>query len=364
MKAICADGTEIECENFRAIDSGVLLTKDRKRNKVIGFVPNSDLRYVVPEDTETEHRRETESRTAGDERTDGEQQVSERERSGEREREEIAALRERLDRLEARVDLSAADHTERAGRSVSTATIEERNRDPDSGRDRSDTSDLAGAAAAETRAEPTPDSETELLPESNDAESSEEEVSERETSGSRTTASTTEANTDIDADADTETGTERVGTSGFDPVAVVAEQRQHEERPHPTERSEGENGREAGTDDETIDIGRSDPVATIARQGGESAARKSEASETNETDSGAAEPASSAGDDREGETEPRIELQRIDGLGPTYADRLTENGIEALADLERTDPEDVASIAEVSESRAEEWIERAGELPA
>ena len=130
MKAICTDGTEIECENFRAIDSGVLLTKDRKRNKVIGFVPNGDLRYVVPEDTETEHRREIESRTAGNERTDGEQQVPERERSGEGEREEIAALRERLDRLEARVDLSATDHTERAGRSVSTATIEERSRIP------------------------------------------------------------------------------------------------------------------------------------------------------------------------------------------------------------------------------------------
>jgi predicted flap endonuclease-1-like 5' DNA nuclease len=364
MKAICTDGTEIECENFRAIDSGVLLTKDRKRNKVIGFVPNGDLRYVVPEDTETEHRREIESRTAGNERTDGEQQVSERERSGEGEREEIAALRERLDRLEARVDLSATDHTERAGRSVSTATIEERSRDPDSGRDRPDTSDLAGVAAAETRAEPTPDSETELLSGSSDAGNGEQEEdrSEREASGNRTAVGTTGANTDIDTGADTDAGgeTKRVGTSGFDPVAVVAEQRESKERSHRTEQSE----REAGADTGTIDIGRSDPVATIARQGGESTTRESEAGEANETDSGAAEPASSAGDDREGETEPRTELQRIDGLGPTYADRLAENGIETLADVEETDPEGVASIAEVSESRAEEWIEQASELPA
>ena len=366
MKAICADGTEIECENFKAIDSGVLLTKDRKRNKVIGFVPNDDLRYVVPEDAQTEHERDVEARTGRRERSEADRGLSERKREGERE--EIAALRGRLDRLEARVELSATDHAERTGRSMSTATTENRGRDIGEGRgsesetdDRLDALDAAEAVAEGTRAEPTPDSETELLPGSGDGESDEKNrnESERGTSRNRTPASTTESNAGTDADTETETGTgtERIGTSGFDPVAVVAEQREREGRSHRPERSEGE----AGADTGTIDIGRSDPVATIARRGEKSMAGKDD--EDDQDEAGSPVPGTE-GDDRGKGRDPEAELQRVDGLGPTYADRLTGTGIETLADLEEATSEDVASIAEVSESRAEEWIEQAGELPA
>jgi predicted flap endonuclease-1-like 5' DNA nuclease len=52
MRVVLTDGTELECANFKALDSGVLLTKDRKRKKVIGFVPVHQLRYVVPDDLE------------------------------------------------------------------------------------------------------------------------------------------------------------------------------------------------------------------------------------------------------------------------------------------------------------------------
>jgi hypothetical protein len=50
MRVVLTDGSELRCENFKAIDPGVLLTKDKKRKKVIGFVPHGEVRYVVPDD--------------------------------------------------------------------------------------------------------------------------------------------------------------------------------------------------------------------------------------------------------------------------------------------------------------------------
>jgi predicted flap endonuclease-1-like 5' DNA nuclease len=52
MRVVLTDGTELSCTNFKAIDSGVLLTKDKKRKKVVGFVPHHQLRYVVPDGLE------------------------------------------------------------------------------------------------------------------------------------------------------------------------------------------------------------------------------------------------------------------------------------------------------------------------
>src|SRR6056297_2645309 len=52
MRVVLTDGTEFSCGNFRAIESGVLLTTDKKRKKVVGFVPTHQVRYVVPDDLE------------------------------------------------------------------------------------------------------------------------------------------------------------------------------------------------------------------------------------------------------------------------------------------------------------------------
>jgi predicted flap endonuclease-1-like 5' DNA nuclease len=54
MRVVLTDGAELSCTNFKAIDSGVLLTKDKKRKKVIGFVPHDQVRYVAPDDHEVE----------------------------------------------------------------------------------------------------------------------------------------------------------------------------------------------------------------------------------------------------------------------------------------------------------------------
>ncbi|MFW6317896.1 MAG: helix-hairpin-helix domain-containing protein [Halorubrum sp.] len=59
-----------------------------------------------------------------------------------------------------------------------------------------------------------------------------------------------------------------------------------------------------------------------------------------------------------GDDEPR-ELESVSGIGPTYAGRLREEGIDTVAELSTLDPETVAEITRASASRAADWIEQA-----
>ncbi|EMA42831.1 class III poly(R)-hydroxyalkanoic acid synthase subunit PhaC [Halococcus saccharolyticus] len=81
----------------------------------------------------------------------------------------------------------------------------------------------------------------------------------------------------------------------------------------------------------------------------------STAENTDETSDDAA-----AGDDeRDTETDDESGLETVSGIGDTYADRLREAGIETTADLTAADAAFVAEAADVSESRAAEWIDDA-----
>ncbi len=55
-------------------------------------------------------------------------------------------------------------------------------------------------------------------------------------------------------------------------------------------------------------------------------------------------------------------VEEIKGIGPTYAERLEATGLGTVADLAAADPADVAEAAETGESRAGDWVERAGEF--
>jgi polyhydroxyalkanoate synthase len=63
----------------------------------------------------------------------------------------------------------------------------------------------------------------------------------------------------------------------------------------------------------------------------------------------------SVGED-ESETAEENALEGIDGIGPTYADRLVDAGIESPADLTDYDAAELAEIAQTSESAAEDWL--------
>ncbi|MFW5964666.1 MAG: class III poly(R)-hydroxyalkanoic acid synthase subunit PhaC, partial [Natronomonas sp.] len=53
------------------------------------------------------------------------------------------------------------------------------------------------------------------------------------------------------------------------------------------------------------------------------------------------------------------DLEELEGIGPTYAERLREGGIRTIAELAEADAETVAEAAEVGTARAEDWIQQA-----
>ena len=55
------------------------------------------------------------------------------------------------------------------------------------------------------------------------------------------------------------------------------------------------------------------------------------------------------------------DLEKIDGIGPAYAERLREAGILTVSQLADADPETIADAAAVGPVRAEGWIEQAEE---
>ncbi len=50
-------------------------------------------------------------------------------------------------------------------------------------------------------------------------------------------------------------------------------------------------------------------------------------------------------------------VDAVEGIGPTYAERLEGAGIETVADLREHDPEELAEIADTYPSRTENWLE-------
>jgi len=81
---------------------------------------------------------------------------------------------------------------------------------------------------------------------------------------------------------------------------------------------------------------------------------------TSTTEDTAERPEETEGEEPPGDTDESDgeDLTTVSGIGSTYADRLREAGIETTAALAAADPESVAEAAEVSESRAIEWIDQ------
>ena len=52
-------------------------------------------------------------------------------------------------------------------------------------------------------------------------------------------------------------------------------------------------------------------------------------------------------------------VDTVDGIGPVFAKRLTEAGLEDVASLAKASPDAVAEAAGVSAARARTWIELA-----
>ncbi len=50
------------------------------------------------------------------------------------------------------------------------------------------------------------------------------------------------------------------------------------------------------------------------------------------------------------------DVETVSGIGPTYSERLHEAGVETVDDLTEREAEELAGIAETSESRAQDWL--------
>lgn len=64
----------------------------------------------------------------------------------------------------------------------------------------------------------------------------------------------------------------------------------------------------------------------------------------------------SAPDEPETDDEP---VENVSGIGPAYAERLGEAGVDTVGDLLAVDPEELASETDLSAKRIRRWQERA-----
>lgn len=109
---------------------------------------------------------------------------------------------------------------------------------------------------------------------------------------------------------------------------------------------------EAATDDvaaEAVDAETTDTADEAGADEAESDEAGADEAESDETETGSA---------ADGATES---VETIRGIGPAYAGRLSEFGIETVGELAGADAAAVAEGIDVSESRVRDWIERAND---
>jgi len=97
-----------------------------------------------------------------------------------------------------------------------------------------------------------------------------------------------------------------------------------------------------------------------AAAGTDAAASTGSLTEEPPADAAAAEPAEAAGPTDE-DDEGGIPVEEVSGIGPAYAQRLNDTGIESVGDLLAADPEDVAASTDLSPKRISRWQDAAGD---
>jgi predicted flap endonuclease-1-like 5' DNA nuclease len=155
-------------------------------------------------------------------------------------------------------------------------------------------------------------------------------------------------------------GMEEEGRSAGSGVDVTVEHEPSAESERAVKESESEHGAEAETEAEEEDEeGVDEPVAT---ETGAAASTESLVDEEHTDDpTRAAEPAEAAspGEEEVPETVEGEPVTVLKGIGPAYADRLEDAGIETVADLAAADPEELAERVDLSAKRVGRWVDTA-----
>jgi len=97
---------------------------------------------------------------------------------------------------------------------------------------------------------------------------------------------------------------------------------------------------------------QSEPHAAEEDGAGEADAAEREAGESD-----AAEDVSDIQEEAAAQVE-ETDVETVSGIGPTYAERLRDAGVETIADLAECDAAELAEIAETTESRTEDWLDQ------
>lgn len=102
-----------------------------------------------------------------------------------------------------------------------------------------------------------------------------------------------------------------------------------------------------GTSEQSTDDAETETSITVERESDEESPDEDQ------------ETAEESTDEPEDSEEPPESVEEITGIGPTYGERLSAVGIETVGDLMGADEGKVAEAAEVSESRAADWVAQA-----
>jgi predicted flap endonuclease-1-like 5' DNA nuclease len=117
------------------------------------------------------------------------------------------------------------------------------------------------------------------------------------------------------------------------------------------------------TDDEATG-NREGSAALTEEPTGDSAAEPSEATGVTDhagTETPAAESAEAAGPVSEEPADGSPHVESISGIGPAYAKRLEEAGVESVAELSAADADTLAEETGISAKRVSGWIDSAGD---
>lgn len=117
----------------------------------------------------------------------------------------------------------------------------------------------------------------------------------------------------------------------------------------------------------TDTAGSTETASTDSASTAESSAAESSTAEA-PVETGSADTGSGGGSvsetdsaDESGTTsEPSADLEDVKGIGPAYAERLRNAGVEDVATLAEADPADLSERADIPEARVRDMVERAG----
>lgn len=152
-----------------------------------------------------------------------------------------------------------------------------------------------------------------------------------------------------------ESGDEDVETE-LETLETLVENAETDDGPEPSFETEDQaTGPDERAEESESTPGSDKAMPTNTVEGADAELSESKANSTDGEGGTSAEPASS----KAPETDGQYRLERIDGVGPAYANRLEEAGIDDLLELAAANPEEIGEAINIPETDVADWIAQA-----